>query len=216
MRIISGKKRGIKLDSLKNSKVRPTLDRIKENLFNILESKVDFNDYNICFLDLFGGFGGVGIEAYSRGVNNVYINEKDKRNYNLILKNISKSGFEEKIKTLNLPYERAIKKLSLDEVLVDIIYLDPPYFFNISKYFKILEEILEKEILKDNGIIVIESEIEIKEEIIKKLNQSNNKANEKNKIEKSKKEKNLKNKLKIIDVRKYGRVSLVFIQKEGK
>lgn len=211
MRIISGKKRGIKLDSYKNSKVRPTLDRIKENLFNILESKVDFNDYNMCFLDLFGGFGGVGIEAYSRGVNNVYINEIDKKNYNLILKNISKAGFEEKIKTLNLPYERAIKKLSLDEILVDIIYLDPPYFFNISKYLNILEEILEKGILKDDGIIVIESELEIKEEIIKRLKQSNNKTNEK-----TKKEKNLTNKLKIIDVRKYGRVSLVFIQKEGK
>lgn len=212
MRIIAGQKKGIKLENIKDSKVRPTLDRVKENLFNIIESNINFYNKNIMFLDLFGGFGGIGIEASSRGANSI-IFEIDKKNFNLIKKNISKAKLEEKILVYNISYEKGLKKLFERNTKVDCIYIDPPYFFTIGKYIEILENILRSNILKDATLLVIESEKDINIELKKYFSYEFEEENdEKNKEE----NKNIKSRFKIIDIRQYGRISLAFMQKEGR
>ena len=84
MRIISGKARGTKLYSLEGSTTRPTLDRVKESLFNIIQNRVP----ECTFLDLFSGSGAIGLEAASRGANKTILCEKNKAAISIIKKNI--------------------------------------------------------------------------------------------------------------------------------
>ena len=86
IQVISGKFKGLKLDSSKNEGLRPTKDRVKESVFDILQ----FEIVNKNFFDAFGGTGQIGIEALSRGAGEVIIVERDKEAANLIKKNISK------------------------------------------------------------------------------------------------------------------------------
>ena len=86
IQVISGKFKGLKLDSSKNEGLRPTKDRVKESVFDILQFEII--DKN--FFDAFGGTGQMGIEAFSRGAKEVTIVERDKEAANLVKKNISK------------------------------------------------------------------------------------------------------------------------------
>ena len=189
MRVISGKKRGLKLKSIPDSNVRPTLDRIKENLFNIIGQEIQ----DKIFLDFFGGFGGIGIEAYSRGAK-VYISEISKENFKVISENLDKLNASE-IKAYNLDYTELLNKLINLNIKADYIYLDPPYIFTKEKYEEIIFNIISKDILKEDGIIIVETE--------KKLDSINEFSEE------------IREKINIIDHRKYGRNSLIFIQKKG-
>lgn len=192
MRIISGKKRGLKLESSNDTNVRPTLDRVKENVFNILSNNITES----VFVDPFGGFGGIGIEAYSRGAKTVYIFDIDKKNFNIIKKNINKVKNDGSIKFFNISFERGIEKLSREDVKIDYIYIDPPYSYTLEQYLDVINDLYNKEILKDTSIIILESELDIQKKIIEIFENKNEK-------------------FKIIDKRNYGRIALVFMQKEG-
>lgn len=189
MRVISGKKRGLKLISVPNSNVRPTLDRIKENLFNLIGLEIE----DKVFVDFFGGFGGIGIEAYSRGAK-VYISEISKENFKIILENLEKLNTDE-IKAYNLDYKELIQKLNYLNVKADYIYLDPPYTFTKEEYEEIILNILLKDILKTDGTIIVETE-----KNLDSINEFSEKIQEK---------------LDMVDHRKYGRNSLIFMQKKG-
>lgn len=183
MRVISGTARGNKLYSLEGNNTRPTLDRVKESLFNIIGLKVR----DAVVLDLFSGSGAIGIEAASRGAEKVILCDKSKDAINIINKNIEKTKLKENTKVINSDYKEALKKAGCT---YDIIYIDPPYATNLVK--ESVEEILKNEYLNNSGIIIIETDEE--ERINKELNE-------------------IEEKIDIYDKRKYGRVILMFLRK---
>ena len=150
MRIIGGAYRGKKLISPQDSLTRPTSDRVRENLFNILSHRFSFNFQNKCVLDLFAGTGALGIEAISRGASHGTFVENHKPAIKILKENTIPFAAqasileEDALKTLNQP---AINPY-------DLILIDPPYetvFLSI-----ILEKILENQWISDIGLIVVE------------------------------------------------------------
>ena len=123
MRVISGTARGKKLTSLEGLETRPTLDRVKEALFNILQ--FDLKDSNI--LDLFSGSGALAIEALSRGAENAILCDFSKQSTKIINKNLEDTRLVEKSKVFNKDYLETLKILKNENQKFDIIFLDPPY-----------------------------------------------------------------------------------------
>lgn len=120
IKVVAGQIRGLKLNSDKNENLRPTKDRIKESLFDI----IGYNIFEKRFLDLFGGTGQIGIEAFSRGAKEVVIIEIKKSHADLINKNISKIKCDHNIKFFQLD---AVDFLKNNKKNFDIIFIDPPY-----------------------------------------------------------------------------------------
>ncbi len=150
MRIISGEKRGLKLITLESNDTRPTLDRVKESLFNILQSKqIVYED----ILDLFAGSGALGLETLSRGAQNVILCDKSKQACDVIRQNIERAGYIDKCKILNKDYIECVTEVSKQKF--DVIFLDPPY--NMGLGIKAIEEISKYNMLKQDGIIVLET-----------------------------------------------------------
>ena len=102
MRIISGKARGTKLYTLEGINTRPTLDRVKESLFNILQNEIQ----NSIFLDVFAGSGAIGLEAASRGAKKVYMCENSRSAVQIIQKNIDKTHLKEQVVLYDEDYEK--------------------------------------------------------------------------------------------------------------
>lgn len=182
MRIISGKAKGTKLYTLEGLETRPTLDRVKESLFNIIQWRIE----DALILDLFSGSGAIGLEFLSRGAKKAYLCDNSKGAIDVIKKNVQKTHFENSVEILNMDYKKALDKIKLEKF--DIIYLDPPYKTNFIK--ESISIIVENDCLNINGIIILETD-------------------EKERVKKDIKEMNLK----IIDERKYGRASLMFLEK---
>lgn len=145
MRIIAGKHRGRKLLELKEECVRPTLDRVRENLFNIISQRIK----NSVFLDLFAGSGAVGIEALSRGAKRVIFSDKSPKVISHVKKNLDMIG--EKCDCYVGDYLTTLKRV--DEV--DIIYVDPPYSFDS---IEVTKNIFNASPLSDDGILIYESD----------------------------------------------------------
>lgn len=152
MRIISGTARGTKLFTLEGQNTRPTLDRVKESLFNIIQSEIK----DSVFLDLFSGSGAIGLEAASRGAEKVYLCDNSREATNIIKKNIEKTHLNEKVKLLNFDYEDVLKN-KINEKL-DIVYIDPPY--NSDFAINSVNIILEKKLVNENALIIIETDEE--------------------------------------------------------
>ena len=152
MRVISGKCRGTNLFSLPGDNTRPTLDRVKESLFNI----INFEIKDCIFLDLFAGSGAIGIEAASRGAKSVFMCENNKDAASIINKNIEKTKLQDKITLYNMDFERCINDKLKDEF--DIIYLDPPYKTDYA--YKATKLLLEKKLITDKTLIILETDIE--------------------------------------------------------
>lgn len=163
MRIISGIARGTKLYSLEGNNTRPTLDRVKESLFNIIQNNIQ----DCTFLDLFSGSGAIGLEAASRGARKVILCDKSKDAINIINKNIEKTHMKEKVNVLNIDYETALKTKINEKQ--DIIYIDPPYKSNFS--IKAVEIILNNNLINEKSIIIIETDNE--KEILEELSKFN-------------------------------------------
>ena len=152
MRIISGKSRGTKLYTLDGNETRPTLDRVKESLFNIIQSEVQGK----VFLDLFSGSGAIGLEAISRGATKAIMCDNSKKAVDIIRKNIEKTHAEKFVELYNESYEKIICDKINEKI--DIIYIDPPY--DTDLIYKSVKLILEKDILNDNSIIIAETDNE--------------------------------------------------------
>ena len=163
MRVISGTSRGKKLSSLEGLETRPTLDRVKEALFNILQ--FDIKESKI--LDLFSGSGALAIEALSRGAKEAVLCDSLNKAITIINKNLDATKLKNKAKVLNEDYLVALNILKKESKKFDIIFLDPPYKSDyISKSIK---KILEYNLLSDDGIIVAETDDENKIENIKDI-----------------------------------------------
>ena len=150
MRIISGTARGTKLYTLEGQATRPTLDRVKESLFNIIQNKIP----NSIFLDLFSGSGAIGLEAASRGAEKVILCDKSKDAINIINKNIEKTHLREKTEIYNLDYELVLKTKIKKHI--DIVYIDPPYDSDFA--IKSIKQIVENNLIDENSIMIIETD----------------------------------------------------------
>ena len=148
MRVIAGKYKGRTLFSPKDDSVRPTTDRIKENVFNLLQGRIA----GAAFLDLFGGSGAMSIEALSRGAALAVICDPSRDSVALIKKNFQKVGVGKEGQILELPYDLAAKRLCGKKF--DVVYLDPP--FRADYYEDILRRIAECDLLASEGVIVFE------------------------------------------------------------
>jgi 16S rRNA (guanine(966)-N(2))-methyltransferase RsmD len=151
MRIIGGEAKGRKLIAPKGLTTRPTTDRVKEAVFNILGNKVR----DAVFLDLFGGTGAIAIEAISRGAAEAVICEKDFQALRVISHNIISANFTEKIKVLKIDALMALKILAKENYRFDIIYLDPPYQAGLLP--EVIEQLDESSLLKEDGLIMVET-----------------------------------------------------------
>ena len=120
MRVIAGSARGRKLITPDGMDIRPTTDRMRENLFNILAARIP----GARFLDVFSGTGAIGIEALSRGSQSAAFVDTDGT---LLIKNLKLTGFTEKAIILKNDYVSAIRQLSEKHLEFDIVFLDPPY-----------------------------------------------------------------------------------------
>ncbi len=182
MRVISGSKKGHKLKTPKNHNVRPTEDRVKESIFNIIGQIGQ--DWII--LDGFGGTGSIGIEFLSRGAKLSYLVDNSRDTIGLIEENLKHTKLLDRSILINKDIFLAIRGFANKGLKFDFIYLDPP--FKQEGFIEgLLEAIAEKNILADNGKILLEHE---KELVLKETND-----------------------FKIYDYRKYGSKAITFLKK---
>lgn len=156
MRVIAGSAGRIKLNAPKGLDTRPTTDRIKETLFNIINTDV----YNVKFLDLFAGSGAIGIEALSRGAKFAVFVDNDKRAINCIKDNLKVTKLEKVGRVVFSPVKKAISFLEQDKLVFDIVFIDPPYNKDYEK--DILMLLRNSLIINSDTIIIVESSIETK------------------------------------------------------
>lgn len=150
MRVIAGLAKGHKLDTLKGNTTRPTMDKTKGAIFNMIAECV----CDAKVLDLFAGSGALGIEALSRGaIKGVFV-DKSRESVEIIKKNLEHTKLEDKAIVLNCDAMEAIRKLADSKLQFDIILIDPPYNKKIAQKALIFLE--SNGILKDSGIIIVE------------------------------------------------------------
>lgn len=150
MRIISGRFRGRKLKGPEDWEIRPTGDRLKETLFNILGPDIS----GAVLLDVFGGTGAIGIEALSRGAREVIFIENSSAAHRLILQNLQLCKIENGYRILKQDAFMALRLLARQGFRADIAYFDPPYDW--EPYNDLLEIAFARQLLTPNGRAVIE------------------------------------------------------------
>lgn len=160
MRIISGIAKGRKLLSPEGIETtRPTLDRVKESIFDIIQNEVPY----AIVLDAFAGTGSLGLEAASRGAKECYLVDKSPVTYPLLKKNVENLKFTDFCNTINMDSYDALKYLADRGKIFDIIFLDPPYCKNMIP--PAVDIISDKGLLKKDGLIV--TKIDSEEELYK-------------------------------------------------
>lgn len=147
MRIITGEYRGRRLETPSGNDVRPTGDKVRESVFNLLMYDID----GAVFCDLFAGTGAIGLEALSRGAEKSYFCDASRDSIKIIKTNIEKCGASKRSRVFACDYLSALRRI---REKVDIFYIDPPY--NSGFYVPALEEIDSLDLLSENGIIVAE------------------------------------------------------------
>ena len=150
MRVIGGNAKGRRLKVPKGQAVRPTSDRVKEALFNILPHDLS----GIRLLDLFAGTGNVSIEAISRGAAEVILIDSSEKSGKVIRENLRSVGFTDRANVRIAPVSRALRLLARRGESFDMIFLDPPYQRNWVKVC--LEAIAGGNLLRASGIVVVE------------------------------------------------------------
>lgn len=151
MRVIAGSRRSIPLQSVPGNNTRPTTDRIKETLFNILAP--DLTD--CLFLDLYAGSGQIGIEALSRGARHAYFIEQDRSALDVLKQNLHKTKFEDSATVLSRDVQSGLMTIPAGTSF-DLIFMDPPY--RLHEEAAILQRIYDLRILKPDGQIIIETD----------------------------------------------------------
>lgn len=148
IRIIAGKNKGCRLRTKEGLTTRPTLDRIRENVFNIIRDRIPGSHV----LDLFAGSGAIGLECLSRGAESAVFIEKDREAFGILKENVAKTRQEARSRCFNKSYEAY---LSGCRERFDLIYADPPY--GLDAYEDCLVTIGSRGLLAEGGILVLES-----------------------------------------------------------
>jgi len=152
MRVIAGKHRGLNLLTFEADNIRPTIDRVREGIFN----KIQFNINGAKVLDLFGGTGAISIEFLSRGAETVVTVDNNKKSIDLIKKNFIKA--KEKLNLIENDFKSALKNLKGNKF--NFIFLDPP--FDTMYGEQSINLILEYCLLEKDGIIIYEHSVDKK------------------------------------------------------
>ena len=153
MRVIAGKARRLNLKTIPGIDTRPTTDRIKETLFNILQPEL----LECRFLDLFSGSGGIGIEALSRGASYAVFVEKNPKAAACIRENLAFTKLAEDGKLLNMDVLQALRSLEGKGVF-DIIFMDPPYNNELER--QVLEYLKDSTVADKNTLIIVEADLQ--------------------------------------------------------
>ena len=150
MRVIAGAAKGHHLQTIEGLATRPTTDRLKETLFNIIA----FDLPEASFLDLFSGSGAIGIEALSRGAAEAVFVENAAECQRVILENLQHTRLQEKARLLQADVLSALDRLAAEGKAFDIIFMDPPY--EAELYTPVLEKIAENGLLQPEGYLIAE------------------------------------------------------------
>ncbi|MBM4764051.1 16S rRNA (guanine(966)-N(2))-methyltransferase RsmD [Bacillus sp. B15-48] len=156
MRVVSGKLKGYRLKAVPGHTTRPTTDKVKEALFNMIGPYFAGG----VGLDLFAGSGGLGIEALSRGLEKVIFVDLDPKAIKIINENIDACNLVQHVEVYRNEAKRALKAIKKREIQFDYIFLDPPY--KKQQLVNLVEIIDHDHLLKDDGIIICEHDAEIK------------------------------------------------------
>lgn len=154
MRVIAGKAKRIPLIAPSGLDTRPTQDRTKETLFNILQPYLA----DSVFLDLFSGSGAIGIEALSRGAKEAIFVENGKEACDCIKKNLMKTKLEAESTLLKINVFDALYQLEQSKKSFDCIFMDPPYNHELEK--EVLTKLAKSSIIQEDTIIVVEASLE--------------------------------------------------------
>lgn len=153
MRVIAGKARRIQLKTLDGLDTRPTTDRIKETLFNMIA-------HGLCdasFLDLFAGSGAIGIEALSRGVKEAVFVEQNPKAVTCIKENLKNTGFTGQAEVFSMDVQNALSRLEGNRTF-DYVFMDPPYNQLLEK--QVLTYLAKSRILNKGALIIVEASME--------------------------------------------------------
>ncbi len=150
MRVIAGSRRSMPLKAPKGENTRPTEDRTKETLFNVLQNYI----YDARFLDLFAGSGGISIEALSRGARSAVLVENNKAAISCINDNLEFTKFTEEATLMGMDVFAALERLRGNEPF-DIIFMDPPYKAGVEP--EIMSVLAEMPYVTEDTIIVVEA-----------------------------------------------------------
>ena len=152
MRVIAGKARRLSLKTVPGMETRPTTDRIKETLFNILQPYIP----DCTFLDLFSGSGAIGIEALSRGAEHATFVEKNPRACACIRENLAFTKLAEHGKLLNMDVLQALRSME-GQAAFDCIFMDPPYMNELER--QVLEYLKDSSLADEDTLIVVEADL---------------------------------------------------------
>ncbi len=155
MRVIAGSAKRIQLKTIEGLDTRPTTDRIKETLFNMLQ----YDLYDTTFLDLFSGSGGIGIEALSRGAKKAIFVEQNGKATQCIRENLKVTKLENQGEVMQCDAISALHRME-NTVCVDYIFMDPPYNQELEK--QVLEYLANSSILSEDAMIIVEASKETK------------------------------------------------------
>ena len=162
MRVIAGTAKRLVLKTLDGIETRPTTDRIKETLFNIITPYL----FDCSFLDLFAGSGAIGIEALSRGAGEAVFVEKNPNAMVCIKENLVHTKLADKAMTIQTDVLSALKRLE-DDKQFDYIFMDPPY--NQQWEQKVLEYLAGSTLLADEGTVIVEASKETSFDYVEEL-----------------------------------------------
>ena len=150
VRVISGSARGLKLNTPGDDRVRPTTDRVKESMFNIVQDWV----YGSQVLDLFAGSGALGIEALSRGASQAVFCDNSLDSIKIIKSNIEKARVADRSQIVSGDFKRCLRDMEAKNKSFDMIFVDPPYYKGLFE--EVLDTIRSCKILKKDGIVIVE------------------------------------------------------------
>lgn len=161
MRVISGTQKGIPLKAVSGKNTRPTTDKVKEAIFNMIGPYFSGG----VGLDLYAGSGGLGIEALSRGFSKIIFVDRDMKAIQTIKANLTACSFLDRSEVYRNDAERALKAVAKRGLVFDGIFLDPPY--KKQQLERLLTQVDEQELLADDGFIVCEysSDDDLSEEV---------------------------------------------------
>ena len=150
MRIIGGKERGRTIEAPAGRHTRPTLDRVRENMFNVLQA--DVPDSRV--LDLFAGSGALSLEAVSRGAESAVLVDNDRNASETEKSNIARLHYENRTRAFHCDWKKAVETLRGENALFDLVFLDPPYaMLDLREVFNALVPVIHEDTL-----IVLEHE----------------------------------------------------------
>jgi 16S rRNA (guanine(966)-N(2))-methyltransferase RsmD len=153
LRVIGGTARGRRLLAPKNRLIRPTSDRVKESLFNIVSVLLGSFE-GCCVLDIFAGSGALGVESLSRGAASAVFIDRDKEAAALIRKNLKMCGFSDRARVLERDALPALTLLGRSEPPFRLVFIDPPYGLGLAE--KVLGYLAGSPLIDENTVVVAE------------------------------------------------------------